>query len=35
MYQIDGGDIFVLLFIAGIFSLGIYTLIKFRKNKDF
>ena len=27
-------DYFILLFIAGIFSLGIYTLVKFMKNKD-
>lgn len=35
MYKIDGGDIFVVVFVAGVFIFGIYTLLKFRKNKDF
>ena len=35
MYKIGGGDIFVLIFVAGIFTFGVYTLLKFRKNKDF
>jgi hypothetical protein len=27
-------DYFILLLIAGIFSLGIYTLVKFMRSKD-
>jgi hypothetical protein len=28
-------EVFILLVVALIFGLGIYTLLKFRKNKDF
>ena len=35
MYETGPGDIFVVIFIAVIFILGIYTLLKFRKNKNF
>ena len=27
-------DYFILLFIAGIFALGIYTIVKFMRSKD-
>jgi hypothetical protein len=30
-----GSELFILFIIAIIFSLGIYTLVKFRKNKNF
>jgi hypothetical protein len=35
MYKIEAGDIFVVVFVAAVFILGIYTLIRFRRNKDF
>lgn len=35
MYEFGGSEIFILLIVALIFGLGIYTLIKFRKNKNF
>lgn len=35
MFEIGPGEIFILLLIGGIFSLGVYTLLKFRKNKNF
>lgn len=35
MYEIGGSEIFIIALIAVIFALGIYTLLKFRKNKNF
>jgi len=35
MGEFGGSDYFILLIVAFIFGLGIYTLLKFRKNKDF
>lgn len=35
MYEIGGSEIFILLVVALFFGLGIYTLLKFRKNKNF
>jgi LPXTG-motif cell wall-anchored protein len=35
MYQTGGSEIFILLIVGLIFGLGIYTLLKFRKNKNF
>lgn len=35
MYEFGGSEIFILLIVALIFALGIYTLLKFRKNKNF
>lgn len=35
MYEFGGSEIFVLFIVALIFGLGIYTLLKFRKSKDF
>ena len=35
MHEFGGSDYFVLLIVALIFALGVYTLLKFRKNKDF
>ena len=35
MSEFGGSDYFILLIVAFIFGLGIYTLLKFRKNKDF
>lgn len=35
MYDFGGSEIFILLIVAIIFGLGIYTLLKFRKNKNF
>ncbi len=35
MSEFGGSDYFVLFIVALIFGLGIYTLLKFRKNKDF
>ena len=35
MNEFGGSEIFILLVVALIFGLGIYTLLKFRKNKDF
>ncbi len=35
MYDFGWSEIFVLLIVAIIFGLGIYTLLKFRKNKNF
>jgi hypothetical protein len=33
--EFGGSEIFILFVIAIIFTLGIYTLVKFRKNKNF
>ncbi|MBC7865417.1 MAG: hypothetical protein IAF38_20750 [Bacteroidia bacterium] len=35
MYKTGPGDIFVVVIVAAIFILGIYVLLKFRKNKNF
>jgi hypothetical protein len=35
MNEFGGGDIFIVCVVALIFGLGIYTLLKFRKNKNF
>lgn len=35
MYDFGGSEIFIVLIVAIVFGLGIYTLLKFRKNKDF
>lgn len=35
MYDFGGSEIFVILIVACVFGLGIYTLVKFRKSKDF
>jgi hypothetical protein len=35
MNEFGGSEIFIVLIVALIFGLGIYTLLKFRKNKDF
>ena len=35
MNEFGGGDLFILCIVAIVFGLGIYTLVKFRKNKDF
>ncbi|HWY38618.1 MAG TPA: hypothetical protein VNY73_08675 [Bacteroidia bacterium] len=35
MYEFGGSEIFVVFIVAAIFALGIYTLLKFRKNKNF
>ncbi len=35
MYQIGGSEIFIIAIVALVFALGIYTLVKFRKNKNF
>ena len=35
MNEFGGSEIFILLIVALIFSFGIYTLLKFRKNKNF
>jgi len=35
MYEFGGSEIFILLLVAFIFGLGIYTLRKFMKNKNF
>lgn len=35
MYEFGGSEIFILFIVALIFGLGIYTLLKFRKNKNF
>jgi hypothetical protein len=35
MYKITGSDIFVVVLVAAIFILGIYTLIKFKNNRNF
>lgn len=35
MYEFGGSEIFILLIVAIVFGLGIYTLLKFRKSKDF
>ena len=32
--SLEISDYFILFFIAGIFGLGIYTLVKFMRNKD-
>jgi hypothetical protein len=34
MYDFGGSEIFILLIVAIIFGLGIYTLVKFRKSKN-
>lgn len=35
MNEFGGSEIFIVFIVALIFGLGIYTLLKFRKNKDF
>jgi hypothetical protein len=35
MYEFGGSDLFILLVVVAVFILGIYTLVKFRKNKNF
>lgn len=35
MNEFGGSEIFILFIVALIFGLGIYTLLKFKKNKDF
>ena len=35
MYEIGGSEIFIIAIVAIVFGLGIYTLVKFRKNKNF
>jgi hypothetical protein len=35
MYEMGGSEIFILLIVAIVFGLGIYTLVRFRKSKDF
>lgn len=35
MYEIGGSEVFILVIVALVFALGIYTLLKFRKNKNF
>lgn len=35
MYDFGGSEIFVIAIVAIVFGLGIYTLLKFRKNKNF
>jgi hypothetical protein len=32
--SLEISDYFILLFIAGIFGLGIYTIVKFMRSKD-
>jgi len=35
MNEFGGSEIFIVIVVALIFGLGIYTLLKFRKNKNF
>ena len=35
MYEFGGSEIFIIVIVALVFGLGIYTLVKFRKNKNF
>ena len=35
MNEFGGSEIFIILVVTFIFGLGIYALLKFRKNKDF
>jgi len=35
MNEFGGSEIFILFIVALIFGLGIYTLLKFKKNKNF
>jgi hypothetical protein len=35
MNDFGGSEIFILFIVALIFGLGIYTLLKFKKNKNF
>jgi hypothetical protein len=35
MYEFGGGEIFIIILVALGFGLGIYTLRKFMKNKNF
>jgi hypothetical protein len=32
--SLELGDFFILFLIAGIFSLGVYTIVKFMRSKD-
>lgn len=34
MYEFGGSELFILLLVVAVFALGVYTLIKFRKNKN-
>ena len=35
MNEFGGSEVFILCIVALIFGLGIYTLLKFKKNKNF
>jgi heme/copper-type cytochrome/quinol oxidase subunit 2 len=35
MYKFSGGDFVVLFIVVVVFAAGVYTLLKFRKTKDF
>ncbi len=35
MYEVGASDYFILFIVALIFGIGIYTLLKFKKNKNF
>ena len=35
MNEFGGSEIFILIIVALIFGFGIYTLLKFKKNKNF
>ena len=35
MNEIGASEIFIVIIVALIFGLGIYTLLKFKKNKNF
>ena len=35
MYEFGGSELFIVLLVAAVFGLGIYTLLKFKKNKNF
>lgn len=35
MYEFGLSDFFIVLVVALFFAIGVYTLLKFKKNKDF
>ena len=35
MNEFGGSEIFIVIIVALVFGLGIYTLLKFKKNKNF
>jgi hypothetical protein len=34
MYELGGGEVFILCFVALVFVLGIYTLVRFLRSKN-